>query len=258
MNAIHNTAIISSKAQIGKNVVIGPYSIIHDNVVLHEDVSIGAFCEIGVENNLTSGDPLVIGRGGQIRSHSVFYSGSVFGEHLVTGHRTTVREGTLAGRNLQIGTLSDIQGDCTIGDHVRLHSNVHISKASKIGNFVWIFPYVVLTNDPHPPSDVRLGSIIEDYAVIATMTVILPGIIIARHTLVGAHSLVNADTEESMLYAGSPARKICSASRIRLRDGTRRNAYPWIRHFTRGYPDDVITKWREISDDETRQSNEAL
>ena len=51
--------------------------------------------------------PLVIGDNSFIRSQSIFYAGSVFGENLTTGHRVTVREGVKAGKNLQLGTLSN-------------------------------------------------------------------------------------------------------------------------------------------------------
>ena len=133
----------------------------------------------------------------------MFYNGSVFGERLITGHRVTVREKTFAGKNLQIGTLGDIQGHCTIGDYVRFHSNVHIGQKSLIGNFVWIFPYVVLTNDPHPPSETLIGVTVCDYAAIATMSVILPGAVVAKGVLVGAHSSLKGETQEDWVYAGS-------------------------------------------------------
>lgn len=64
---------------------------------------------------------------------------------------------------------------------------MHIGKESKVGNFVWIFPYVVLTNDPHPPSNVTVGCEIGDYAAIATMSIILPGVKVGQHSLIGAH-----------------------------------------------------------------------
>ena len=167
---IHSTAIISPSAVIGKNVSIGPYSIVHDGVNIGNDTVIESHCEIGHPSPLAEGTPLILGKSSLIRSHSIFYAGSTFGDRLVTGHRVTVREKTVAGINFQIGTLCDIQGHCSIGDYVRFHSNVHIGQHSRIGNFIWIFPYVVLTNDPHPPSNVMQGVIVEDFAAIATMS----------------------------------------------------------------------------------------
>lgn len=240
---IHSTAIVDPSAKIAHNVEIGPFSIVHPNVVLGSGCKIGAYCELGIESALSDGSPLIVEENSLIRSHSVFYESSYFGEGLVTGHRVTVRENTRSGKNLQIGTLCDIQGDCVIGHYARLHSNVHIGKLATIGNFVWIFPYVVLTNDPHPPSNVLKGVVVGDFAVLATMSVILPGVSIGEGALIGAHSLLKSDAEAGMLYMGSPAERVCSANKIRLQDGTRRPAYPWTSHFSRGYPNDVVNTW---------------
>lgn len=242
-NNIHSTAIVNPLAKIADDVEIGPFSIIHANVVLASGCKIGAYCELGIQSNLSNGSPLLIEKNSIIRSHSVFYESSQFGEKLVTGHRVTVRENTIAGKNLQIGTLGDVQGDCVIGDYVRFHSNVHIGKMSKIGDFVWIFPYVVLTNDPHPPSDILKGVTLGNFSVVATMSIILPGVSVGEGAFIGAHSSLKDDAEAGMLYLGSPALKICPASKIKLQDGTRLPAYPWTSHFSRGYPDDIVEKW---------------
>ncbi len=241
---IHETAIISPKAKIGKNVKIGHYSIIYDNVILGDGCVIDGFCEIGYPTELANGCPLLIGNDSHIRSHSVLYEGSTFKERLITGHRVTVRENVNAGLNLQIGTLSDFQGDCQIGNYVRTHSNVHIGKHSKIGNYVWIFPYVVLTNDPHPPSEISMGVTIKDFAVIATSAIILPGITIDEHSFVGAHSLVNKNVPSNMLVVGNPAKVLCATSSIMMKNNPNISAYPWPKHFSRGYPDTVTTEWK--------------
>lgn len=243
VSQIHPTAIVSRKAVLGHNVEIGPFTIIHDNVILGDGSVIGSHCEIGHPTPLAKGLPLVIGANSLIRSHSIFYEGSTFGERLSTGHRVTVRELTLAGKGFQIGTLGDIQGHCTIGDYTRFHSNVHIGQHSDIGSYVWIFPYVVLTNDPHPPSEVCQGATIEDYAAIATMSILLPGVTVKTGALVGAHSSVNRDVEPDTVVAGSPAKFICDTNALKLKDGSGASAYPWRRHFHRGYPEDVVAGW---------------
>jgi len=240
---IHPTALVNENAKIGNNVTIGAYSIIHKNVEIGDNSEIGSHCEIGVPTPLAGGAPLIIGKSSQIRSHSVFYEGSVFGDKLATGHRVTVREKTEAGEGFQIGTLSDIQGHCEIGNYVKFHSNVHIGQHSKIGNYVWIFPYVVLTNDPHPPSNVMMGVTIEDYVAIATMSIILPGVTVKSGALVGAHSSVNRTVEPDTVVAGSPAKFICNTTDIKLKDGSGEKAYPWRRHFHRGYPEAAVAAW---------------
>jgi len=242
---IHDTAIIHEHAKLGRNVSVGPFSVIHANVEIADNVTIGSQCELGIQSPLSDGSPLIINESSTIRSHSVFYESSQFGRNLTTGHRVTVRENTRAGEGLQIGTLSDFQGHCTIGDHVRTHSNVHIGQESTIGDYVWIFPYVVLTNDPHPPSNYRAGVSIEDFAVIATMSVVLPGVTVGKGALVGSHSNVTLDVADDVVVVGNPAKEICKTSDIKLKDNNDISAYPWRKHFHRGYPEAVVKEWIE-------------
>ena len=240
---IHPTALVSSQAKLGENVTVGPFTVIHDHVHVGNGTRIDGYCELGYPTSLADGETLIIGCDSFIRSHSVFYQGSDFGNGLVTGHRVTVREKTKAGKNLQIGTLSDIQGHCEIGDYVRFHSNVHIGQHSCIGNYVWIFPYVVLTNDPHPPSEVMMGVTIEDFVAIATMSIILPGVTVGKGALVGAHSSVSRDVAADTVVGGAPAKFICETPKIKLKDGSNSSAYPWRKHFHRGYPEALVAEW---------------
>jgi len=246
---ISPSARISPRAQIGEGCAIGEFTIVHDNVVLGGGSTVESHCILGHPTPLAEDRPLVIGPGALIRSHSVFYEGSSFGPGLVTGHRVTVREKLAAGVNLQIGTLGDFQGHATIGDYVRTHSSVFIAHHAQIGNFVWIFPHVVLTDDPHPPSEVRRGVVVEDYASIATMSAIMPGIRIGARSLVAAHSLVNKDVAPDTVVGGVPARFLCESSKI-LHEQTGRPAYPWMRHFRRGYPGEILASWARQFPDE--------
>lgn len=240
---IHPNAIVHAGARIGRGVEIGPFSIVHENVEIGDNTKIGASCEIGVETRLGDGGPLVIGADSLIRSHSVFYIASRFGPGLVTGHHVVVREGTNAGTSFQIGSFSDIQGDVAVGDFVRFQSNVFVGKMTKLGNFVWIMPNVIFTNDPTPPSNTLIGSSVGDFACISAGTIVLPGLKIGTRSLVGAGALVSRDVPDEMFAVGRPAKIIGKAQGIKLRDGTGRSAYPWTRHFQRGYPEDLINNW---------------
>ena len=247
---IHPSSLVSPKAKLGIDVEIGPFVIIHGNVILGDRVKVGAYCELGVSTQLGDGTPLIIGDSAIIRSHSVFYESSSFGPGLMTGHHVTVRENTRAGACFQIGTLSEIQGDCTVGDYVRFQSNVFVGKRTNIGNFVWILPYVVLTNDPTPPSNVLLGCVVEDFASIAAASVVLPGVTVGHHSLVAAQACVTKNVPPNMVAAGTPARVVGEAKSIKLRDGSGLPAYPWTRHFTRGYPVSVSSKWEAANGDD--------
>ncbi len=241
--AIHPTAQICQGASIAPDAEIGAFTIIYQNVVIEPETVIGSHCEIGVPTPLGDGSPLQISSRSTIRSHSVFYESSTFGKGLSTGHRVTVREKTKAGIGFQIGTLGDIQGHCEIGSFVKFHSNVHVGQHSIIEDFVWIFPYVVLTNDPHPPSEVKHGVTVKRFAAIATMSVLLPGVTVGEGALVGASSCVTKDVDPNRIVSGNPASDKGSTERIKLK-GTGLPAYPWRRHFHRGYPDDIVARWK--------------
>lgn len=249
MSNIHQSACVSPKAKIGNDVEIGAFTIINDNVVLGNGVRIGAYCELGVSTPLGDGSPLVIGDNSTIRSYSVFYESSNFASGLLTGHRVTVRENTIAGLGFQIGTLTEIQGDCSVGDYVRFQSNIFVGKTTMIGSFVRLAPYVVLTNDPTPPSEVLMGCIIDDYASISAAAVVLPGVRVGSNSLVASQACVTKDVPPNMVVAGVPARIIGEARKIKLRDGSDRAAYPWTNHFKRGFPDSVTSKWLEKKDE---------
>ncbi|MGE5472460.1 MAG: N-acetyltransferase [Bacteroidota bacterium] len=249
MTRIHPSSFVSPEAKLGTGVEIGAFSVIHGNVVIGNNVTVGAFCELGISTALGDGTALMVGDNSLIRSHSVFYESSRFGPGLTTGHRVTVREKTVAGAGFQIGTSSEIQGDCLIGDYVRFQSNVFVGKNTRIGNFVWILPYVVLTNDPTPPSNVLLGCTIEDYVSVSAASVVLPGVTVGHHSLVAAQACVTKNVPPHSFVGGVPARSMGRLYDIKLRDGSGDSAYPWTQHFTRGYPSSIIEQWNSDNRD---------
>ena len=59
---IHPTAIVSTAAQLGKNVHIGAYSIVNAGVHIGDDTVIESHCEIGHASALAEDQPLLIGK----------------------------------------------------------------------------------------------------------------------------------------------------------------------------------------------------
>lgn len=234
--------IISDKAKVGNNVKFGNFVIVYDDVEIGDNSIIESYCELGYHNGRERG-PLIIGSNSLVRSHSILYAGSEIGNGLATGHHVTIRENMKIGRGFQVGTLSDLQGESVIQDYVRLHSNVHVGQKSLIGNFVWIFPYTVLTNDPHPPSDgFTEGPEISDYAVVAVGCIIFPGVKIGKGALVGAGCVLRQDLPDNQIAVGNPSKIIGPTSMIKL-TSTDKSAYPWRFHFHRGYPKEIVDDW---------------
>ena len=242
LGKIGKNVSIHKNVTIGKDVTIGDNTIIYDNVDIGDSCFIGPYCILGeplaefYHKRRYKNPPLKIGKNSIIRSGSFLYAGSVFGDGFETGHRVTIREHSHFGEHCRVGTLSDIQGYVKIGNYCRFHSNVHIGQKSIIKDYVWIYPYVVLTNDPHPPSDCIEGPTIEEYAVIATGAIIMPRVKVGRDSLVGAQALVNKDVPPETVVAGVPARVLCSINDIVCKEGKLDRPYPWREHYSKGYP----------------------
>ena len=232
---------IASKVNIGKNVKIGDNTIIYDNVFIGDNTIVCNNCVIGeplntyyynddYENPMT-----FIGANSLIRSHTIIYAGNVLGDYFQCGHRVTIRENTKFGEHCSLGTLDDIQGYSEFGNYCRLHSNVHIGQQSKLGNWVFVYPYVVFTNDPTPPSMIWIGPNVGDFSQIATSSVLLPGVKIGKHCLVGAGSVVSKDIPDFQLAVGAPAKILKDVRDIKDRE-TGEAHYPWPYRFDRGMP----------------------
>ena len=275
---INKTAVIGENVKLGENVTIGYNCIIEDGVTigsnsyidsntiirsgvtLGDNAFVGANCIIGeywmdfILDRQQHVHPLNIGKNALIRSGSIIYAGSEIGEGFQTGHQVTIREKAQIGDHVSVGTLSDIQGNCTIGNYVRLHSNVHIGQLSVVDDFVWIFPYVVLTNDPTPPSNNFLGVHVHPFAIVATGSVIMPGIEIGQDALIGAGAIVTKNVENYAVAVGNPAKTISDVRKIKNKV-TGEPVYPWRHQFKNYMPwgESDFHRWYEGLDLETKQ-----
>jgi len=234
-----------TKSVIGKNCNISKTAIINQNVVIEENVTIGDFCVIGFNPKNELNKKLIIRKNSIINSHSVIYLGSEVGLNNIIGHNVLIREETFLGKNVQIGSYSDLEGYCSIDDYSKLHSCVHVGQNSKILSYVYIFPYVVLTNDPIPPSDIRQGVVLEPFSIICTRSTILPGIKVGFSSFIGANSLVNKNVDSELIGSGNPFRIKGNISNIKI-PNTDNSAYPWVGRFQKDYPKDIKDIYKKL------------
>lgn len=253
LGRIHPSCMVSDQASIGAGVTIGARSIVYDNAEIGDEAVIGPDVIVGeptaayYETDRYENAPVRLGARSLVRSGSVLYAGSTLGDHFECGHHVTIREGAEVGPHCRIGTLSDIQGHCRLGEYTRLHSSVHIAQGSLIGSYVWLFPFVVLTNDPHPPSEHRAGVAIDDFAVVCAGAVLLPGVRVGEGGLIAANAVVREDVPAMTIVAGRPAAKVGDVRLLRANE-TGMPVYPWPRHFDRGMP------WEGVGFDEWNQA----
>ena len=231
---------ISSKAKLGRNVKIGDNSVIYDNVQIGDNSIICNDCVMGepLASYYHDADyvnpPTAIGPDSLIRSHSIIYAGCTIGASFSTGHRVTIRENSIIGEHCSIGTLSDVQGNVRIGNYCKLHSNVHISQKCSMGDFVFLYPFSVMTNDPYPPSIDTKGSHIGSYTQVGVHAVILPGIQVGENCLIGANSVVSKRMPDFSLAMGDPVKVVMDIRKYVVMGKGR--PYPWMDRFDRGMP----------------------
>lgn len=258
---IRNNCVIEDHVKLGNGTFIDNNCIIRNDVEIGDNSSIGANCIIGeyqmdfFTDHKYHKHELIIGEQAIIRSGCIIYSGSHIGSNFQAGHQVTIRENTRIGNNVSIGTLSDIQGYCKIGNYVRMHSSVHVGQASIIDDCCWIYPYVVFTNDPTPPSDTEVGVHVHSFAVVATNSVVLPGVEISSDSLIGAGTIVNRDVERYQVVVGNPGKPKGDIRNIKNRE-TGEFYYPWRYHFDRAMPwnNYGFDNWLATLDDEMKET----
>lgn len=231
---------ISSTAKIGKNVCIGDNTTIYDHVEIGDNSVIANNCIIGEPTlahytaDAHSNRPTIIGKHVLIRSHAIIYEDVRIGDHFRSGHRITVREKTIIGNNCSVGTNCDLQGHLSMGEHCQLHSNVHLCQFSRLGNFVFIYPAVVLANDKHPPTEKAQGPTIGDHTQVGIQSSIIGNISIGAHCLIGAAAVVTKDFDDFSFVLGTPAKLKGDVRDLKSASGE--PLYPWKDRFSRGMP----------------------
>ena len=249
-------SILCANSKIGDHSYLDYGVILRENVTLGDNSFVGARCILGeylvdfFDKRDFQHHKTVIGKNAIIRSETIIYGENVIGHHLQTGHRATIRENSQIGHHVRVGTLCDIQGDCQIGNYVSMQSGIYIAQGSIIKDYVWLFPHVVLTNDPNPPSEELSPITISDYASVAARSVILPGKNIGKDSVVGAGSVVNKDVPEGKMVVGNPIRELADTADYKSK-ATGENVYPWRYHFDRGMPWKGVgyDEWTALSDD---------
>lgn len=256
---IQNNCIIEDYVTLGDNVYVDNNCLIRKDVSIGNNSIIGANCILGeyqmdfFQDRLYHKHELVIGENAIIRSGCIIYGGTRIGDNFQTGHQVTIRENAVIGNNVSAGTFTDIQGHCKIGNYVRLHSNVHVGMSTIIDDCCWIYPYVVFTNDPTPPSDTEMGVHVHPFAIVATNSVVLPGIDIESDSLIGAGTIVNKNVEKYQVVVGNPGKVKGDIRDIKNRE-TGESYYPWRYHFERNMPwkNYGFDNWYATLDDEMK------
>jgi len=176
MNDIDPRAVVSPSAKLGKDVRIGPYAIVGDEVELGDGCVLDAHAVVK--------GPSTFGRKNHFYSFSIVggdpqdltYSGQLV--RLEAGEENEFREFCAVHR----GTIKG-GGVTRIGNHNLVMAYVHIGHDCAIGDGV------VLVNGAQLAGHI----IVEDYATISSFCLLHQFARIGRHSYVGAGTVVTQD-----------------------------------------------------------------
>ena len=173
---IHPQSIVSARAKIGRDVVIAPFCVVEDDVVigngcrLEGRITVKRGTQIGENNQLYEG--VVLGGWPQhLGSHDscgevAIGNGNIFREN-VTVHRAMKEGGTtVIGDNCMLMVNSHVAHDCRVSDNVIIANNVmlagHVSVGKKanlsgavgVHQFCRIGSYAMIGGQAHIMQDI--------------------------------------------------------------------------------------------------------
>lgn len=209
MAEIHPSAIVSPKAELADDVVVGPFSIIGDGA------TVGSGCQIA--NNVLLDGKVTIGKDCKLLPGAVVgtipqdlkYKGEetevVIGDNNIIREYATINRGTTASGRTVVGNGNLIMAYAHIAHDCRIRDNTILANAVTMAGHI----------------------VVEDFAIVGGLTPIHQFCRIGTHSIVGGLSRINKDVPPYSKVAGIPT-KVYGLNIVGL---TRRN-----------FPKDVIAK----------------
>lgn len=188
MSEIHNTAIVSPKAELGENVSVGPHTIIEDNVTIGAGTRIASSALIASGARL--GQNVIVSHGAVVGTvpQDLKFAGEE--SLLVVGDNTTIREYATLNR----GTAG--RGETTVGKNCLIMAYAHVAHDCIIGN------NVILANSVNLAGHIE----IDDCAILGGVLPVHQFVKIGAHAMIGGGFRVQQDVCPYSLVGGYPLR----------------------------------------------------
>jgi UDP-N-acetylglucosamine acyltransferase len=171
MNNIHATAIIDPNAMMGKDISIGPYCIVGQDVILgdgvrlHSHVVIDGRTTIGTETQMYPFSSI------GLPPQDMKYKGE--DSELIVGARNTIREYVTMNPGTADGGMRTI-----VGDDCLFMASTHVAHDCIVGN------RVIMANNATIAGHVEVG----DFAIIGGLSAVHQFVKIGKHAIIGGMS----------------------------------------------------------------------
>ncbi|MDR3333067.1 MAG: acyl-ACP--UDP-N-acetylglucosamine O-acyltransferase [Synergistaceae bacterium] len=188
MSEIHPTALVSSEADIGPGVKIGPYSIVESGASVGEGAILEAFVRVG--------GSVTVGRNCHIFENTVL--GGIPQDHNFKGESSSVRIGddVILRENVTINRATGEGGETSVGRGTMIMEGCHLGHNVRLGE------YCTVTNMVGFSGHVVVG----DYVVIGGLTGFHQFVRVGSYAMVGGMAKVVKDIPPYSLVDGHPAR----------------------------------------------------
>jgi UDP-2-acetamido-3-amino-2,3-dideoxy-glucuronate N-acetyltransferase len=210
---------------LGEDVQIGADVSFGANVVVHAGTIVGDGCV--VEDNVVLGKPprlaksssahgqftaLRLDRGVTVCAGAIVFAGASLGEGSLVGDQSFVRERSSLGAGTTVGRGSVVDNDVSLGERVRVQTNVYLTAFTLVEDDVFVGPCVVTTNDDtmarHARGEPLRGATLRRACRIGGGAVLTPGIEIGEEAFVAAGALVTHNVAARVVVMGAPARVV--------------------------------------------------
>lgn len=206
---------------VGDRVSIGAFTVVHGGASVGRDTHIGHRAIVGEpeygyalrEVYQGAGAPTVIGAGVVIRAGAIVYAGASVGDDSTIGHNTLLRTNVKVGSGSQLAANLTVERGCVIGDGVRCSPGSHLTADTVVEDRAFLGAGVRTINDkelvwrdplheqPLRPPSFAYGCKVGSGAVL------LAGVTVGEHALVGAGSVVTRDVRAKAIVYGVPAKQ---------------------------------------------------
>ena len=212
-SGVNETAYVDSKAKIGKNVTIGPFSVIEAGVIIGDHSNIGSHTVIGQKTSIGKNCKIFsnihIYHGTNIGDNAIIHSGTVIGSDgfgFVTdqdiNHKIPQNGYVIIGNDVEIGANCAIDrgtiGDTIIEDQCKLDNHVHLAHNVRLGKGCLLTAAVTIAGS------VEVG----EFCIFAGHVGVAPHVKIGARSVLAAKTGVSKSLTGGKVYAGMPAREI--------------------------------------------------
>jgi|SRR5690625_1654900 len=232
MNDINfgRNVIIEDDVTLGENVTIGHNVIIYagtqigDNVVIQDNAVIGkqpTRASASILPDIKKLQAPKIGSEVTVGTSAIIYANCEIENNVFVADLATLRERVKIGEYTIVGRGVAVENDCTVGKRCKLETNSYITAYSELGDFVFVAPGTITTNDNFMGRSKERFEHFKGVTVgvggrIGANATILPGVTIETDGTVAAASVVTKDVEKEMLVIGSPAREYSKVNEKQL------------------------------------------